>query len=314
MKSYFGKFLFGFVFLSLSVPCYAGSFYAGYDVECYVDTAGNDWYWFCGKQSESCHDNGAARRNVRNWLVHGQKFNWTKRGGQGDYWCCNGSLGDSGTQGRFYQGSSWITKTETVTEFIKDSSGNEIGKCTWRKKTNICGQVDNPNDKCKEAVPCTAGTVWHAKQCAKMCEEGYAYDSAESVNCVKCDTTIRQGIANNTCLRCDSDSFFDKGTSSCVSRSSKTQVSDKAHRDCWLCDTSDSLLACFKLVSSGQDLSTNNDVADACSLSPSKKKVTNNKTNTPSAPSAILNTNLFRTKMSLEDVKFDRMQLAPSLQ
>lgn len=235
---------------------YAGNFYSNSNVECYVDTGGNDWFWFCGNQSQSCRGNKVAKRNEVTWLYHGQKFNWTKRGGKGNYWCCGGT---SSSSGRFYQGEKWITKSETITETLP------TGKCTWIRKTNICGQIDNPEDKCTEATgECTTGFVSHNGKCVAACPEGQAFASSTSSACVACEPSITQGVKKNVCIKCESNQFFDNNTLSCVARSSKLQVSSNAFNDCWMCVTPGAMYNCMKTISNGQTLTGNLQIA--CSV------------------------------------------------
>lgn len=245
---------------------YAGNFYSNSNVECYVDTEGNDWFWFCGKQSQSCRGNSVAKWNEVTWLYHGQKFNWTKRGGKGNYWCCGGTSSGSG---RFYQGENWITKSETITETLP------TGKCTWVRKTNICGQVDNPGDKCTEATgECTTGFVSHNGKCVAACPEGQAFASSTSSACVACEPSITQGVKKNVCVKCESNQFFDNNTLSCVARSSKLQVSSNAFNACWMCVTPGAMYNCLKTISNNGSLDSNAELAAACSVTSKDKDAT----------------------------------------
>ncbi len=235
---------------------YAGNFYSNSNVECYVDTEGNDWFWFCGKQSQSCGGNSVAKKNQVTWLYHGQKFNWTKRGGKGNYWCCGGTGSGSG---RFYQGEKWLTKSETVTETLPN------GKCTWIRNTNICGQIDNPDDKCTEATgECTTGFISHNGKCVAACADGQAFASATSSACVDCTPSSTQGIRKNVCIKCEANQFFDKTTLSCIARSSKLQVSVQAFNDCWMCVTPGAMYNCMKTISNSGTLSDN--LQQVCSV------------------------------------------------
>lgn len=246
------------------VFCFAGALYASTDFytnsqhECYVDTPGNDWYWFCGNQSKSCGGNAACCNNQINWLYHGEYFEWTKHGGEGKYWCCNGTGEHSG---QFVHGSSWITKTETVTETLPE------GKCTWIRKTNICGQIDNPNDKCTEATgQCSQGFVSHNGKCVKSCEEGQAFESATSNSCVSCEPSPTQGVKQGICIKCAANQFYNINQQKCVDRSTMVQVSNGAHDDCWMCSTPGALYNCMKTVSNGGSLSQNAKLQAACSV------------------------------------------------
>lgn len=287
-----------------TLASYAGNdregFYAGPNASCYCDTQGNDWYWFCGKHNEtnckysSGGNNYASGGNKVTWLYHGSSFNWTKRGGQGNYWCCNGTADKAG---KFYQGENWLKTTRTATETIRDTAGKAIGQCTWVQKINICGEVDNPQDKCTEADPmlgcaegytsngskcvcngegyvsvggrceCADGYVTHNKRCVKSCEEGYAFESTTSSKCVKVEDNSSMGVVGGVKVTCKSTEFFDNDTSSCKPKAERLQITTMAHEECWMCTNPTALAACMKLVSNGGRLSDNAALKAQCSLS-----------------------------------------------
>ncbi|MBQ7244852.1 MAG: hypothetical protein IJS34_00570 [Alphaproteobacteria bacterium] len=195
------------------------------------------------------------KKNKVYWVYHGQSF---KHGSNARQWCCGGTGSNSG---RFYAGDNWITKTESVKETLAN------GKCTWIRKTNICGQVDNPNDKCTEATTdCSAGFVSHGGKCVKACEEGQAFESATSATCVACEPSPTQGVKNGNCIKCSANQFYNTNSLSCVDRSSMVSVSNNAHDDCWMCSTPGALYNCMKTVSNGGDLSKNVSLQAACSV------------------------------------------------
>lgn len=257
------KFLiFGTIFLGLSIPVQA-SFYSNSANECFVDDDGNDWFWFCGAQSLSCRGTSVWKNNKVTWVYNGQSF---KYGSNARQWCCGGTGSKSG---RFYAGDNWITKTESVTETLA------AGTCTWMRKTNICGQIDNPEDKCTEATGnCTSGYVSHGGKCVPACADGQAFASSTSSACVACEPSVTQGVRKNVCIKCESNQFFDNNTLSCVARSSKLQVSSNAFNDCWMCVTPGAMYNCLKTISNNGSLGSNADLAAACSVNSKDKDAT----------------------------------------
>ncbi len=248
-------------------PAYgADGFYANSKSECYVDDEGNDWFWFCGAQTQSCNGNKVASRNKITWVYHGDYFNWTKRGGKGNYWCCNGTTSSSG---RFVQGTDWIVREESRTETLPE------GKCTWIAKINICGDVDNTDDKCTEATgECTQGLVSHNGKCVVACGDGQAFASDTSSSCISCDSTATQGISKGVCIKCEANQFFDLETLSCVARSSKLQVSANAFNKCWMCSTPGATYECLKTLSTNRTLDSNSQLQKACSVNSKEQDAT----------------------------------------
>lgn len=264
-------FLFG-CFASLPAMAYH-TFYSNSAEECYVDTSpddSDDYFWYCGHQTQSCRSNGENKDDGHTFLYHGDYFLWPDKkatktnekvglwsdASEQKYWCCGGT---SSKSGRFYKSDSWITKSETVTETLPN------GKCTWIRKTNICGQIDNPDDKCTEATgECTTGFISHNGKCVAACADGQAFASATSSACVECASSSTQGIRKNVCIKCEANQFFDKTTLSCIARSSKLQVSVQAFNDCWMCVTPGAMYNCMKTISTSGTLSDN--LQQVCSV------------------------------------------------
>ena len=261
----FVKNLAAFFVVLYPLICYGGGkFYTNSNVECYVDTwpdykpynTTKDHFWFCGSQGQSCKGNKVNKSNGVTWNMHGDYFEWKHHGALGKYWCCGGT---GSKAGRYYQGDNWITKSETVTETLPN------GKCTWVRKTNICGQIDNPDDKCTEATgECTTGFISHNGKCVAACADGQAFASATSSACVECASSSTQGIRKNVCIKCEANQFFDKTTLSCIARSSKLQVSVQAFNDCWMCVTPGAMYNCMKTISNSGTLSDN--LQQVCSV------------------------------------------------
>lgn len=141
------------------------------------------------------------------------------------------------------------------------------GKCTWLKKTNICGQVDNPGDKCKEATgQCSQGYVSHNGKCVKSCEEGQAFESATSNSCIPCEPSPTQGVKNGNCIKCPANQFYNTNLQKCVDKSTMVHVSDSAYDQCWMCSTPGAMYNCMKTVSNGNELNQNAKLHAACSV------------------------------------------------
>ena len=243
----------GFI-LSLVPMLVQAKFFEGYDVECYLDTDGNNEYWFCGAQKQSCHGHKKEKKNKATWNYHGDSFTHNSR----TFWCCGGT---GSSTGRYYEGKDWIAKREPITISV------EGGKCTWERQTNICGEVINPNGQCTEPTgECTQGYVSRGGKCIKACQSGYAFDSEKSYNCVPCETTKTRGIVGDLCVTCSLNQLFDKDTLSCIPSSSILKISALAHDTCWLCDSPSTLSKCLKLVSNGGDLNRDSELKRACSL------------------------------------------------
>lgn len=240
-------------------PMFANAgFYSDPDWACWTDDDGCDEFWYCGKQGKSCAGDSPWGCDDPYWLYHGQTF--TKHGRT--FWCCNGS----GTQkGTFKEGSTWIAESKFVTETLPE------GKCTWLQKINICGQVDNPGDKCTEATgQCSQGYVSHNGKCITACADGQAFESATSNNCISCEASPTQGIKNGNCIKCPANQFFNINTQSCVDRSTYVHVSDSAYNQCWMCSTPGAMYSCMKLISNGNDLASNTKLQAACSVNSKK--------------------------------------------
>lgn len=262
MKSCLIKIL-SVVFITLVVsPVANAKFFSGYSQECYLDDKGNDEYWFCGSQGQSCRGVEVWKRNTVHWNYHGQSMLGGHDKDQGRFWCCGGTLSQAG---KYVQGHDWIVKTENVTETLAG------GKCTWQRKTNICGDIENPNDKCTEPTgECTSGYVSHNGKCVAACAEGYAFESPTSQNCVSCETTKNQAVVNGYCKKCEINEVLDKNTLKCMSvqeiARTRIQIAPVAHDTCWLCVSPQDLAECLKYVTINGTLDTNKDLKARCSL------------------------------------------------
>ncbi|MBQ0013366.1 MAG: hypothetical protein KBS86_02235 [Proteobacteria bacterium] len=229
---------------------------------CYVNTHGSDEYWFCGSQAETCKENPPTGGNKRHWLYHGDQF--TDEYSDGKHFCCGGTQEKAG---RFVKGNKWLIKTETVAETVYDVNGNPIGKCSWNRQINICGEVDNPNDKCTEATEeCRQGYVSHNKRCVKACATGYAFAGEYDDNCVKIDKSDpQQGSKEGYVIQCNPNQFWDAAILTCVDQKDKTAISTAAFTVCWKCDNPNNLKKCL-LEYTKDNIITTPDIKDACKI------------------------------------------------
>ena len=218
---------------------------------------GTDDYYFCGAHKTVCDGDVASDTESRNavWKNHGEWATFDNT----VYQCCDGkvtkkptaggkSSAAEGTPGRWVKGKDFYTKTETKTKTVAG------GTCSYLVKTDICGNVHSEEDTCKTAkvssdgttssnVSCPDGQYFRvsSKSCAKLCDSGWAYESANSNTCVECPETLTQGIVSDTgiskknvdvdpehkiCRKCNpSSQFFNSITRECVSKSSLTALS-----------------------------------------------------------------------------------------
>lgn len=223
---------------------------------CAIRTRGfvKDDYYFCGAHETKCHGDWAEKSELNNGFVK-----WYQNGefaslGDNDevYWCCGGKITSSttnlkrkdkvsGTVGKWVKGENFYITRETKT---KNISG---GTCTYVEMTDICGNVTSTEQECKTQgaanVQCPDGQYFRtsSNSCAKLCDIGYAYESATSNRCVECEETAYQGIVSDTgvyingeavdpthavCRRCNTaTSIFDAATRTCIGKPQLTALS-----------------------------------------------------------------------------------------
>ena len=255
------------------VPCVANArgFYTGDDNRCFVDNAkyhtkeynntdynDRDIFWYCGKQkTEKCATVSRWKKDITHQRYHGGQFEWNENGGLGTYWCCDGT---SSKQGKFIQAPSFYTIEDTI-EMLPDG-----GKCRWQKKISICDNtVINENEKCTKATEdCPDGYISRNGVCAKVCADGYAFESTSSNTCVRCNDATWKGIIDGVCKVCNSSQFFSERDGGCVDKTKKIKVSVYAHDQCWKCDTPSALNECLKAVSLGKTNTNSDDWKNAC--------------------------------------------------
>ena len=170
------------------------------NMSCHIDTNGllnKRHFHFCGPSADECANFDVRRRSNVTIQRHGEGFQTDH---EGYYYCCNGSTTKTGYYVKGTKGTWETTKTITL------QLGN--GKCTYQKKTNVCGEVveDTP---CTVAISCPDNLIIRNGACVKPCGENdgnIAYESATSNTCVECPTNATQGIdKDKICTKCNSD-------------------------------------------------------------------------------------------------------------
>ncbi len=227
------------------------NFEHGRNSECWYDRKYNKhWgYWFCGAQAASCNKHKCKGHDTCFWQYHGDSFSY---GGQ-KYWCCGGT---KEAEGKYFAGQ-WIKEQKTEKKQLTN------GTCNVLIKTNICGETKKVD--CDTPDTCESGYRLRNKECVAPCGEDEVYESSTSNKCIKCETTVYQGIVQrgteNGCLKCDKDSeFFDKVNKVCVKKASLTSYTIPEMKSCWRCPQSyvkyciEAMVAAVKTGRSGEAL------------------------------------------------------------
>jgi len=242
------------------------------EYQCYlVDRWDSDSFYFCGSQSKSC-------RSVSVWSV--DAVHWHNNGDyldrEGGYYCCMADPAAYDT-GRYVSGTQWIVRTENTKKEIKDTNGKSVGTCTWEKRINVCGWVDNPQDECTEpSEDCqedyvtrsytetdASGNTKRKTKCVKACKVGYVYASENDDTCVQFPTgDPSKGIKNATLVSCAENELWDTSKLKCLSLSDMVQVPQAAFKDCYKCSTPVTLKKCIK--SYAKDIALDADTLKAC--------------------------------------------------
>lgn len=215
-------------------------FYEGYRNECWVDTKGNDEYWFCGAQTQSCRGNKAWKKNTKHPLYHHESFTHNNR----TFWCCNGTLSD---EGKFVENPTWEVRTTVVKQLTS-------GKCNYAVVKDVCGNTIS-DVECTVPDTCPTGTIKRNNACIEPCSNVQAFESATSNKCVACETTKYQGIsANNICVKCDSGTqFWDSKNKRCAAKETYTKYSTSLMQKCFACPDDNYFKSCVGIL--GRDAS-----------------------------------------------------------
>ncbi len=229
---------------------YSGAFWYIYPNEgCAIGVKGLDDYYFCGAHEPKCNNDWAENSEIEKTVHYLENGEVAVLKGE-KYWCCGGKVTKkptkkkdtvTGVKGSWVKGDSFYISRETKT---KNISG---GTCTYVETTDICGNVTSTEQECKTQaaanVQCPDGQYFRtsSNSCAKLCDVGYAYESATSNRCVECEETAYQGIVSDTgvyingeavdpthavCRRCNTAaSIFDAATRTCIGKPQLTTLS-----------------------------------------------------------------------------------------
>jgi hypothetical protein len=264
------KILLASVFIMIACPAWSRLKY-GSSMECFLDTQGNDQYWYCGGGQTSCAGVNMWANDIRTYYSNGQAKTF-----DGKLYVCCGVTGSS--YGKFVRiqnvdGKTWENTENGATAYYKkivtvDLEGG--GKCTYEARYDGCG--NELTKKCSKPTSCSDGLIFRNGKCVEPCAEGSEFESVTSNNCVACETTMYQGPATMTadqitealtsakifeqddvdkekieefaeaqadqpyCLKCNKDTqFYDKETKECINKSDMIKATAQEMAQCGLC-------------------------------------------------------------------------------
>ncbi len=224
-----------------------GNFLMGPSGSCFVDTYYYNAFWFCGKQSEDCHDKSTGRNTPVKWMNHGDVL--TKallQAGESDiddetlydkYICCNGT---TEKQGVFKENKNY-------------TAAKEVNGGTCQQEYNACGEMVGTICTEPDEDGCPVGKsrvqINGLYSCVDPCKPGEGFENENSDQCVKCPTEKSQGVNDSgVCEHCSSGKAFSTKTNECVSLDSTnfSTFSKSAIQRCWKCPSDSSVLTrCF---------------------------------------------------------------------
>lgn len=217
------------------------SAYAGWDPKsgkegaCLVEKKSGKRFYFCGRNTGSCAGYNARSGHTQKSYSHGDSVT-SKHNDSLTYWCCNGTTQESGY---FVQSKNWIKIDTVVTVQL------ETGTCNYRKQVNVCDQEEST--PCTVPDKCPNGRILINDECVSPCKDGEVLESKISNKCVKCETTIRQGIVGDKCVKCDDMQFFDRKRKKCIEKSDLQSFSRQVMKKCYACPNDDTFKKCVEL-------------------------------------------------------------------
>ena len=243
-------------FMIMSVCSAYGGLRYGYSMECFLDTKGNNSYWFCGDGQTSCANNKINKNDNRTFYSNGQAHTFNNK----TYVCCGVT---SSNYGKFVEitdtdDKKWENKENGEIAYYQKTITIDLdggGKCTYEARFNGCGEeITTP---CTNPTNCTDGLIQRNNVCIEPCAEGFTFESAKSNKCIKCPTTPHSGpttvkdesgkITDTYCLKCDADTeIFDKETDTCIKKSEMIVISPEIMAKCGLCDNNETVKKCIK--------------------------------------------------------------------
>jgi len=196
--------------------------------ECWRDSKyDKHWaYYYCGAQAAKCDGKKSKGHDTVFWQYHGEKFTF-RTGPNETYFCCGGT---KEAEGKYVRADKWIV--EQKTERIEVQGGT----CNKLIQKDACGETHEVT--CTTPDQCNTGLTLRNKECIKPCGDNEVYESPTSNTCIECETSIYQGPAQDrqSCIKCDKDTeFFDRTNKRCIKKSSLTQYSQNAIKECWRC-------------------------------------------------------------------------------
>ena len=259
------KFILASVFIIITCPSW-GALKYGSSMECFLNTSGNNQYWYCGGGQTSCAGNKMSKKNLRTYYSNGQAHTFNEK----TYVCCGVT---SSNYGKFIEindvdDKKWKNKDDGSTAYYEKTitvNLNGGGKCTYGAQFNGCGEeITTP---CTTPTDCTDGLIKRNGVCVKPCPDGSAFESPKSNACIKCDTTEYQGqkkadqkddsTTSYYCVKCDSETqLWDKEAKECVTKSDPdkvTHITPNAMSKCGLCDNNTVFTDCVKCYSKAVD-------------------------------------------------------------
>lgn len=206
------------------------------DMSCMVEKKSGKRFYFCGARSkDSCAGYTMRKAHDRTTVLHGNSFT-SKNNSDLKYWCCGGTNSESG---HFVKASQWYKTNKTVTVTL------ENGTCNYTQKINVCDEEEST--PCTTPDKCTNGRVLHGGQCVTPCNDGEVFENTTSSTCITCETTNRQGIVGDKCIKCNDAQFFDRQNGKCIEKSSMKSFGKLVMKQCYACPNKDVFAQCVEI-------------------------------------------------------------------
>lgn len=216
--------------------------YAGWDpkgsgdMSCMVEKKDSKHYYFCGARSEDwCAGYKLKKQFMRTTVLHGNSFT-SERNSSLKYWCCGGTNTNSG---HFVKSNQWYKTNKVVTVTLDN------GTCNYTQKINVCDEEEST--PCTTPDNCTNGRVLHGGQCVTPCNDGEVFENATSGTCIPCETTNRQGIVGDKCIKCNDAQFFDRQKGKCIEKSALKSFDKLVMKQCYACPNKDVFAKCVEI-------------------------------------------------------------------
>jgi hypothetical protein len=230
-------------------------------MECFLDTKGNDTYWYCGGGQTSCAKVGMHTDDNRTYYSNGQAVNFNNK----NYVCCNATDSSEGVFKEIIDTdeTKWKNTTTGSIAYYEKTVTVKLpnGTCTYQARYDGCGN-EIKTEACTEATDCKDGYIKRNGKCVEPCPDGSDFESVSSNKCIECPTTMYQGstietittednnqVSYSYCKKCDADNqFFNKTTDQCIEKNSLEQVSRQAMAKCFMCGNNKNFKECVACV------------------------------------------------------------------